>query len=133
LFFNKLHFCFLEQQMKSSSINKQKSLPQNKRTLSKPSEKSASEHMTLAQEKLNHYQKNQQSKSPLPKTSNSNNNTKTLLSPIKSKSKENNKNPSRTSKVYEIDMKVLIQTILLSSSQLIHSFKNQNQHLKPQF
>ncbi|CAF0777980.1 unnamed protein product [Rotaria sordida] len=76
-----------QQQIKSSSNNKQKYNLQPKQS----KEKSASVHMTLAEQKLNHYQ---QLTSSISKTSNSN----TISSTIKSKSKEFIKNQPKLSK-----------------------------------
>jgi hypothetical protein len=83
----KLKFYFLGQQKDSSLLmNKQKSLPQN----SQSKEKSASDHMTLAERKLNHFQKHRHSR-----TSNLN----TTPASIISKPKENIKIPSKPSRV----------------------------------
>jgi RNA recognition motif-containing protein len=85
-------FDILESQRNTSLIyNKQKSLPQNPRATVKSKEKSASDHMIIAEKKLNHYQKHQQSK-PTSSTSLS----------TKSKPKEDTKNPPKLSKVCEI-------------------------------
>jgi hypothetical protein len=105
-----LKFDFLEQKKHSSMIvKKQKSLPQNPRAVLQSKEKSASDHMTLAEKKLTHFQKHQQSKSPLPKTSSSN--TNTTSSSTKSKPKENIKIPSKPSKVCRLPIKITAQAI----------------------
>ncbi len=78
-------------------INKQKSLPQNSKFSPKLKEKSASHHMTLAEKKLNHFQKHQLSRS-------SSSNINTLPSSTKSKPKENIKIPP---KVHLIFIKII--------------------------
>jgi hypothetical protein len=92
IFLLKFKFYFLEQQKNSSlGINKQNSLPHNQQSLSKSKEKSASHHMTLAEKKLNHFQKHQQSQT----SSLDMNTTRSSI-----KSKENIKIPPKPSKVY---------------------------------
>jgi len=98
-YFIEIKFNFLEQQINSLPIiNKQKSLPQNLKSLPKLKEKSASHHMTLAEKKLNHFQKYQLS--TISTTSNIN----SPSSSTQSKPKENNKIPP---KVHLILIKII--------------------------
>jgi hypothetical protein len=97
----KLKFSFLEQQLfKSSSITKQKGVADNHRCSSQSKEKSASDHMKLAQRKLNHFQEHHHLNSSIPSNSDSN-----PLS-MKSKSKENYKTSAKPSKVFSIQIKI---------------------------
>ncbi len=86
-----LKFSFLEQHLfKSSSIPKHKGVADNHRCSSQSKEKSASDHMKLAQRKLNHLNSSISSINPLS---------------IKSKLKENSKAPPKPSKVFSIQIK----------------------------
>jgi hypothetical protein len=74
--------------MKSSLMKKQTNQ-------SKIKEKSASDHMSLAQRKLNNFQKHQQST------------MESISKPSTSKSKENIKIPLKPSKVYYISIRII--------------------------
>ncbi|CAF2813041.1 unnamed protein product [Rotaria sp. Silwood2] len=74
----------------SSNNNKQKYILQTQQS----NEKSASVHMTLAEQKLNHFQRHQEPKSSISKTSNSN----SISSKTKSQSKKLMKTSSKLSK-----------------------------------